>query len=67
MKKVKKKLTEDNSMKTILRADNFDILKSICAFLVICIHVPFPGAFGECVTTAARIAVPVFFMITGYF
>lgn len=72
MKKVKKKLTEDNSMKIILRAeqsraDNFDILKSICAFLVICIHVPFPGAFGECVTTAARIAVPVFFMITGYF
>lgn len=60
-------MTEDDPMNKILRADNFDILKAICAFLVVCIHAPFPGVFGECVTTLARIAVPVFFMITGYF
>lgn len=51
----------------ILRADNIDILKAICAFLVVCIHVPFPGVIGEYFTALTRIAVPIFFMITGYF
>lgn len=27
----------------ILRAKNIDILKALCAFLVVCIHAPFPG------------------------
>lgn len=56
-------------MKTnkIPRADNIDILKACCAFLVICIHAPFLGAFGEYFTVLARSAVPIFFMITGYF
>lgn len=49
------------------RLDNIDILKSICAFLVVCIHVPFPGWGGEYFTVLARVAVPIFFMITGYF
>lgn len=49
------------------RVDSIDILKAICAFLIVCIHVPFPGNIGEYVTTLARIAVPIFFMITGYF
>ena len=49
------------------RADNIDILKAICAFLIVCIHAPFPGVIGEYFTTLTRIAVPVFFMITGYF
>jgi len=49
------------------RADNIDILKSICAFLIVCIHVPFPGVIGEYFTALTRIAVPIFFMITGYF
>ena len=52
---------------TILRADNIDILKSICAFLIVCIHVPFPGEIGSYITALSRIAVPVFFMITGFF
>lgn len=46
---------------------NLDVLKTICAFLVICIHVPFPGIVGEIIIPLARIAVPIFFMITGYF
>ena len=49
------------------RADNIDILKAICAFLIVCIHVPFPGRVGAYFTALTRIAVPIFFMITGYF
>jgi phosphoglucosamine mutase len=42
-------------------------LKTICAFLIVCIHAPFPGEFGAYFTTLTRVAVPIFFMITGYF
>lgn len=49
------------------RADNIDILKAICAFLIVCIHIPFPGKMGEYFTALTRTAVPIFFMITGYF
>ena len=49
------------------RTISIDILKSICAFLVVCIHAPFPGVVGEYLTVLTRIAVPLFFMITGYF
>lgn len=50
-----------------LRADNIDILKAICAFLIVCIHIPFPGTVGAYFTALTRSAVPIFFMITGYF
>lgn len=49
------------------RVDNIDMLKGICAFLIVCIHTPFPGVFGEYFTALSRIAVPIFFMITGFF
>ena len=42
-------------------------MKAICAFLIVCIHVPFPGKVGAYFTALTRIAVPIFFMITGYF
>ena len=42
-------------------------MKVICAFLIVCIHVPFPGRVGAYFTSLTRIAVPIFFMITGYF
>lgn len=45
----------------------FDILKFLCAFLIVCIHCPFPGVAGEYFTALTRIAVPIFFMITGFF
>lgn len=51
----------------ILRAKNIDILKAICTFFVVCIHIKFPGTAGRCVTAVAVISVPVFFLITGYF
>lgn len=47
------------------RNTGFDVLKFLCAFLVICIHTDYYGK--EFVVPIARAAVPVFFMITGYF
>lgn len=49
------------------RSTSIDILKAVCAFLIVCIHVPFPGTVGVYFTTLTRAAVPIFFMITGYF
>ena len=49
------------------RKIGLDILKFIVAFLVICIHAPFEGEFGKYLIAIARCAVPVFFMITGFF
>lgn len=60
-------LTMLSEGRKIFRADNIDILKAICAFLIVCIHVAFPGTLGAYFTTLTRIAVPIFFMITGYF
>ncbi len=45
---------------------SFDVLKAICAFLVICIHTPFPGEIGRYINALTRIAVPLFFMISGF-
>lgn len=44
-----------------------DLLKTVCAFLIICIHAPFPDLAGDIFTPLTRIAVPMFFMITGYY
>ncbi len=49
------------------RLNNLDILKAICAFLVICIHISYKDKIGNIVTPLCRIAVPIFFMITGFF
>ena len=49
------------------RNTGLDFLKFICSFLIICIHAPYPKTTGVIMTSLSRIAVPVFFMITGYF
>lgn len=49
------------------RETGLDLLKFLCTFLVICIHCPFPSEAGEYFVTLCRVAVPVFFMITGFF
>ena len=49
------------------RYHSIDKLKFVCAFLVVCIHAPIPGVFGEYFMTLTRIAVPTFFMISGFF
>lgn len=41
--------------------------KIIACFFVICLHISFPGRIGQIITTFARFAVPLFFMITGYY
>lgn len=50
-----------------MREDGIDILKVICSFLIVCIHIPFSGILGDYFTALTRVAVPIFFMITGYF
>lgn len=42
-------------------------LKFIACLFVVFIHVPFPGEFGEIMRNLARFAVPLFFMISGYY
>lgn len=49
------------------RIIGIDLLKLFACFLVICIHSPFPGKFGDAFLVITRIAVPLFFMISGYF
>lgn len=49
------------------RAEGLDILKCLCAFMIICIHCPFSGVFGEYFIALTRIAVPIFFIITVFF
>lgn len=46
---------------------SLDAMKAIAAFLVICIHMPFPGEAGKIIVALARIAVPFFFMVSGFF
>lgn len=49
------------------RVYGLDILKALCAFCVITIHAPFSGKLGLCAEALSRIAVPIFFMVTGFF
>lgn len=49
------------------RIYSLDKLKAICAFFVVCIHCPFGEPMGEYIKTAARVAVPLFFLISGFF
>ncbi len=51
-----------------IRYDNVDVLKSICSLLVICIHIKYADAeIGAYIKAVSGIAVPIFFMITGFF
>ncbi len=49
------------------RYTGLDTLKAICAFLVVCIHAPFSTAAGRYFEDICRLAVPVFFMASGFF
>lgn len=42
-------------------------LKGISALAVVLIHITFPGEVGIIIKALARIAVPIFFMVSGYF
>lgn len=49
------------------RNQGIDLLKCFCAFLVVCIHAPFSGYLYHIFAGLNKIAVPIFFMISGYF
>lgn len=49
------------------RQESFDTLKFFLAFFVVVIHTGFTGYMDLWVRAIARIAVPLFFMITGYY
>ena len=53
--------------KNLERRYQLDALKAICAFFVVCLHAPFPGVVGEYINVLSRMAVPIYFIITGYF
>lgn len=49
------------------RNQAMDLAKLIASFFVVFLHVPFPGRFGQGVSCLARAAVPLFFLLSGYF
>lgn len=51
--------------KNLERRYQLDALKAICAFFVVCLHAPFPGVVGEYINVLSRMAVPIYFIITG--
>ena len=46
---------------------SMECFRLLASFLVVFIHIPFPGAFGSAVNCIARCAVPGFFAISGFF
>lgn len=56
-----------NQGKVSLRKESFDTLKFFLAFFVVIIHTGFTGWIGLGSNAISRIAVPLFFMITGYY
>lgn len=56
-----------NNENVVKRYYSIDALKFLCAFLVVCIHKPFPGIVGSYIVAISRTAVPIFFMISGFF
>ena len=50
-----------------MRNKTLDMVKAICAYAVVLLHIRFPGTAGNVTNVLARFAVPVFFMVSGYF
>lgn len=46
---------------------SIDIIKTVAALLVICIHTSYPSEVSEYVVAFCRIAVPLFLFISGYY
>lgn len=56
-----------NVLKAKNRNMSLDVLKLIASYVVVFIHFKFDGLSGDIVDALSRFAVPVFFMISGYF
>ena len=60
--------TEDRPVDNTGTINNkLNFLKCFACIGVVFIHITFPGRFGEIVRLGADYAVPVFFMIAGYY
>lgn len=62
-------LREENKMQLEQKNNRyvcFDILKCLCSFMIVCIHKGFAKGAGP-IRMVSRMAVPVFFMISGFF
>lgn len=46
---------------------SIDVVKTIAALLVICIHTGYPSVIGNYVIALCRVAVPIFLLISGYY
>lgn len=51
----------------MMRNTSLDLLKGVAALFVIWIHEQFPGMTGQLINRIGGFAVPVFFMVSGYF
>ena len=60
-------MTDIGISKEKSRNMSLDVLKLIASYVVVFIHFKFSGLTGDIVDALARFAVPVFFMISGYF
>lgn len=60
-------MTDIGILKEKSRNMSLDVLKLIASYVVVFIHFKFSGLTGDIVDALARFAVPVFFMISGYF
>lgn len=49
------------------RNNTLDILKLLASYMVVFIHVPFYGKLGIAVNALARFAVPLFFVVSGFY
>lgn len=56
-----------NAVKVKGRKEAIECCRLMAAVLVVFIHCQFPGAFGACMNCLARVGVPFFFMVSGYF
>lgn len=50
-----------------MRNKSIDVLRVLCAFLIVCIHIPFNIIGGGYYVALTRIGVPIFLMISGYY
>lgn len=50
-----------------MRNWKLDYVKVVLAIMIIFIHIPLPGNIGKIMDSLARIGVPFFFMVSGYF
>lgn len=44
-----------------------NIIEAVATYFVVFIHIPFPGYFGNMITALARVTVPFYFCISGFF